>query len=166
MTREWQPGNVAMVQAKDKCGESLAIRSIGLGAGCPCWETATGYLLDSRVTNVRPLITIDPESREEVERLAEAWRSQTHATLGTEPMSLDAYRMQAALREFASPTPPKPEEPTGDGAVVEDANGYRWVRIASQGESPDSPPWRHRGHSARFWASVKAVKVLSEGVTE
>lgn len=109
----------------------------------------------------RHLALIDPEDREQVERLWAGWKAAgAYRAKGRESEAVDS--MQAALREFANPARPKPEEPQGDGAVVEDASGHRWVRIA--GSAVDSPPWRHRGHTARLWDNISAVRILSEGV--
>lgn len=63
-------------------------------------------------------------------------------------------------------TPPKPEEPLGLGAVVEDAKGKRWVRgrdsnchwYPETGFDRTVGPWAP-------WAEIAAVKVLSPGVT-
>lgn len=120
------------------------------GPGLDCTEHPVGACL----------VVIDPEDREQVERLAERighlWKSHTYVR--------DV--VQAALREFANPTPPKPEEPTGLGAVVETVRGELFVRDkttttvahwkrARGGESGK----RHR------YDNIDAVRVLSEGVT-
>jgi hypothetical protein len=73
-----------------------------------------------------------------------------------------ADRLQAALREFAEPTPPRPEEPTGLGAVVETAGG-RFVRS----DVETSNPWRGPNGVPHEWDDItdSAVRVLSEGVS-
>jgi hypothetical protein len=65
--------------------------------------------------------------------------------------------------------PPKPEEPTGLGAVVEDGRGVRWVRAESAKGMTN--PWQATLHVAEpdhvrqlAYAEVDAVRVLSEGV--
>ena len=59
--------------------------------------------------------------------------------------------------------PPKPAEPTGLGAVVEDARGRKWVRA-----DIDREPWfsdERTGEDCwRAYADIDAVRVLSEGV--
>lgn len=73
------------------------------------------------------------------------------------------------LREFAKP---KPDEPTGLGAVVEDAEGVKWVRLGRPGDDPTADDWRRAGWTSgdeservwHFYADIDAVKVLSEGV--
>ena len=141
---EWKPGDVAIIPFS--AGEE---RGMWLGDS---WAVTGGRAQSSNYATRRPLVVIDPDSDDDLSRL---WR-----LLPDNLVSAD--QLQAALREFANPTPPKPDEPTGDGAVVEDASGYRWVRIA--GNAVGSPPWRHRGHTARWWEHVTAVRVLSEGV--
>jgi hypothetical protein len=108
--------------------------------------------------DARPLVVIDPEDREQVEQLAAACRTAFGWTCG--PTENDTTATQAALRSLV--TPPKPPEPQGLGAVVEDAEGRRWVR----GEHA----WTNLGAKGIFlnwtaYADLAAVKVLSEGVT-
>jgi hypothetical protein len=76
----------------------------------------------ARYQNARPLVVIDPEDREQVERLTKALveAAYRHSNVVVSDQASTATR-QAALREFADPKPPKPAEPTGLGAVVEDA---------------------------------------------
>ena len=64
-------------------------------------------------------------------------------------------------------TPPKPAEPTGLGAVVEDANGSQYVRLATK----DDAPWHLQpegpiGFNAHPYHEIDAVRVLSEGVEQ
>src|SRR5690348_2045025 len=76
--------------------------------------------------SARPLAVIDPGDREAVRRVLKLFGQQF--TAWTPELDSNVTKLQAALREFANPTPPKPEEPTGLGAVVEDRDGIRWVR--------------------------------------
>lgn len=60
----------------------------------------------------------------------------------------------------AQTTPPKPDEPLGLGAVVEDVAGHRWILVFQKGmwqREDDRDVWR-------TWEAVMAVRVLSEGV--
>ena len=70
-------------------------------------------------------------------------------------LSLLADQIEAQTR------PPKPEEPRCLGAVVEDAEGRRWVRHSI---TPGSFPWIAEGRGGEGWSNIAAVRVLSEGV--
>ena len=121
--------------------------------------------LPAVATDLRRLAVIDPEDREQVERLAKAH----HFAVGfarwdalhpnTRRDLTDA--MKTALRAGAEP--PKPEEPTGIGAVVEDARGERWVRNAA---GADGNHWLRVGPPTLWatWFDIDVVRVLSEGV--
>lgn len=98
------------------------------------------------------LVLIDPDNREQVERLVAA--SWPHAA---QNRMVDA--LQVGLRSLL--TPPKPPEPQGLGAVVEDADGVLWVRHQTTGGGG----WYVNGVT-RTWDRISAVRVLSEGVTE
>jgi hypothetical protein len=166
MSTEWKPGDVASFDIDGKRITAMRDNDGRWNAWDGGIHTWLGRTWDGKFEQ-RRLAVIDPEDREQVERLEKLVATEC----GWIQVGLDAQRkqraeaFQTALREFANPTPPKPDEPMGDGAVVQDAMGYRWVRIASQNESLDSPPWRHRGHKARYWQHVNAVCILSEGVT-
>lgn len=156
------------------------------------------------VSPCRRAVVIDPEDREQVERLLATYHDWKWARERSEASIND---MQAALREFANhaesepeplpdglvlskdgdllnwrgenyvrqkvspPTPPKPDEPTGLGAVVEDAMGRRWVRVlhgpAHPGLIPSEGPWKIERFTVReLWDGIDVARVLSEGVTE
>ncbi len=99
------------------------------------------------------LIVLDAEDREQVERLYDLFSDTDHES------PVDG--MQAALRSLL--TPPKPEEPTGLGAVVVDEGGHVWVRVH---ETYGDFLWRMEvpNTCAAKWADINAVRVLSEGV--
>ena len=73
----------------------------------------------------------------------------------------DARTHEELVREFL-----KPDEPTGLGAVVEDAEGNPWVKTLP-GLDDDACEWI-AGFSGNprlvSYASISAVKVLSPGV--
>lgn len=163
MAREWQPGDVVWIPG---VGRAMATgnRDEVLIGRCDHQKRHADTFV-----NVRPLVVIDPEDREQAARLIALFSDQF--TAWSTDGERDADKMQAALREFANPKPPKPEEPTGLGAVVEDAAGLLWVRV-----EPHDPrnaiavhAWRNRVVNAvpreNSWLHVDAVRVLSEGVT-
>jgi hypothetical protein len=99
----------------------------------------------------RPVVEIDPEDHEQVERLLEGYlrNSQERAPLA---------RMYHALRSLIAP--PRPPEPEGLGAVVVDEKGLTWVRRHPAGDA-----WVNGYGRWDSWDAITAVRVLSEGVT-
>jgi len=160
MKRDWQLGDVAMVTDPARFGERAMIL-LGHDPANRCWhgvaDNGDVRCLDAnQAESVRPLVVIDPECIDEVDRLRDAvWRGGP----------LDAW--QSALREFANPTPPKPPEPKppepmGLGAVVEDINGVPWVRCENADQETH---WYGRNKRRESYEAIDAVRVLSEGVT-
>lgn len=156
MSTEWKPGDVALR------GGSPAIKT-GLTGGLgqkPVWATARGMMYEEEFVSgadVRRLVVIDPENEDDVTRLADALVDHHDRTYGVHS---DWLSIQAALREFANPTPPI-EEPTGLGAVVEAINNNHFVRVGSAG-------WVHVDDCAGEpcdWRDIAVVRVVSEGVT-
>lgn len=164
MTRDWKPGDVAMVghrlyeNSEELTHKVRILRSDGK------WHGATGWVMNipEAAISIRPLVVIDPEDREQVERftylfLEHHWGSegQTHT---------DAAR--AALREFADPRPPKPDEPKGLGSWVEDEDGVHYVR----GDEHSVDPWLSFKNGLPYrdhWANIKVAKVLFDaGVSD
>lgn len=168
MSKEWEPGDVAALTIAGE--QVVGVVQAEKSAGALLWQIGGhSFYLSIAVGNAvliqdaRPLVVIDPESREDVERLRDlmdtAYAEQSEGSLDSRHTGARGNAMQAALREFADPKPPKPDEPTGLGAVVEDAVGNWWVRHYDG--------WRHcDGNSARAlaWREIDAVRVLSEGV--
>lgn len=153
--RNWQPGDVAVATRHD----GTTSRAIRQNDGT--WRAADSCI-NNPPHNFRPLVVIDAEDREQVERLAKAMHESggmTCTTSRTRRQMEDA--LQAALRSFI--TPPRPEEPTGLGAVVED-EGDTWVRV-----DRDEACWfvADKAGPARCWAEFTAqVRVISEGWSE
>lgn len=161
MGREWKPGDVALVDYGR--GVEVMMRD-HYG-----WTSAWAEITDSEnvVESVRPLVVIDPEDREQVSRLGDAFcKARWDHTPGSnecDPLTFSS--MQAALREFAVPTPPRPDEPTGLGAVVEDENGARHVRTFAGAHRAWLGHIRDDGgERTRTYAEIAAVRVLSDGV--
>lgn len=138
------------------------------------WVFSDGKYRDRDISNSRPLVVIDPEDTEAVERLARARWEAYRGDASVKPCSFDDLAewlrqeridwMQAALREYANPKPPKPEEPTGLGAVVRDESNRKWVRA---GASFSAPNWRACGGDEwTEYGDIRVAEVLSPGVTE
>jgi hypothetical protein len=165
---DYRPGTVAVATVNVRRGgkdEDRTMRVVRFAAGWAHCSIPDEFWMDSegRVTDIRPLVVIDPEDCEQVERLM-----RTAFPHGIFPAAAD--EMQRGLREFANPTPPKPEEPTGLGAVVEDAEGERWIRVDWTNPWCRAKPQKRNGgeglvHRSHLpWERIAAVKVLSEGV--
>lgn len=160
MGREFKPGDVAMVNGR------VCIRKSGDWANGEGWEHGDRLAFrfaDHEALDIRPLVVIDPEDAEQVRALANLIVSRVE--LGGWPTNLD---LADALREFAHPTPPKEPEPLGLGAVVEDAEGRRFIRVEPDGGQAKWVLSRALlGEDPRHvWSAIDAVRVLSHGVTE
>lgn len=105
------------------------------------------YLASGSIADARPLVVLDPESKDDWRRVHEA---------------LEAHlKMRDALYALADP---KPAEPTGLGAVVLDSAGRHWVRANSW-----NLPWVYQAGAngaGRKWSDLDVVEVLSEGWSE
>ena len=106
MSREWAPGDVA-----DLHGARVVRHSRRKGY----WTYPDGSSGPDPDGDARPLVVIDPEDREQVERFVStyfaAWEKSPDAhriAMPGEVMPLRSHidAAQAALREFADPKPP------------------------------------------------------------
>lgn len=114
---EWKPGAVALIGCPDT-------HRVALRMGSGSWGTGEGVFADATIGEARPLVVIDPESREQVERLAARIDLRCMGMLPTADEYADA--VGAALRSLVAP--PKPDEPTSMSARVIDASGAEWAR--------------------------------------
>ena len=156
-----QPYKVALIRISSDRAPEIAISADGhrwYTAG-PRLGSQYGWHAD-HIEIIRPLVVLDPEDHKQVAQLLNKLQDMSYSAHACGAFSC----LAEALRSLARP--PKPPEPTGDGAVVEDRMGHRWVRIAGPEPDRESKPWRHRGHTARTWEHVNAVRVLSEGVRD
>jgi hypothetical protein len=148
---EWKPGDVALVTPN--ANRQARCVSLRRDDGWVCQHRAS--LTDGEVRDARPLVVIDPEDREQVERLVDALL--TANAFGSPFDDVRADRVQQALRSLIAP--PRPE---GLGAVVEDAEGEKWVWLAQGAEGAH---WHRVGFPEKRanWHQIAAVSVLSEG---
>ncbi|MDR7253747.1 hypothetical protein J2X46_002737 [Nocardioides sp. BE266] len=170
MKREWKPGNVALVRG------TIGVDAVAVRSGVPS-NMGWAYNGDGPDTKnygncwmsdrdgdavIRPLVVIDPEDREQIERLRDLMVGHDiHEGRPCYSTTCHADRLADALHEFANPTPLKPDEPTGLGAVVEDEKGDHWVRLDASGVWACS---EDEDRTATYWPKVTAVRILSEGV--
>lgn len=185
---DYKPGTVAVVNGR----RAFRVGNIGWHlrpSTAAEDEAGTDFVRDADVTEIRPLVVLGPEGLD-----ATALGRAVSEAAGLQLVVLDLYAAndripesevaQCAIRTLrasdyisdrgladqieAQTKPPKPAEPTGLGAVVEDADGLRWVRVADDGLAF---AWRPVGNRTsyednRYWKRVAAVSVLSEGVAE
>ena len=116
------------------------------------------YFPDEVVTDLRPLVVLDPESDEDVSRMADA--------LGTPGSFIVAGHI---LRALAAPPAPKPVEPTGLGAVAHGRDGRCYVRARSDSDNDcnwvlvDSVTRGEGWVYVSFGMVVDADEILSHG---
>lgn len=177
MSREWKPGDVAVTEYRGVQSRAMVVE----GRICPAthpkrphWHGQSGgwnHLTDALV-DFHPLVVIDAEDREQVERLGRDFHESDHIApwhdLHGETRSQICDAMQAALRSLLAPE--KPDEPQGLGAVVEDSTGRRWVRVAIGGvgwiECNAMTVLDAGKDIGRSYKRIDAVRVLSEGVPQ
>ena len=118
MTREWKPGDVATWP-----GMGVVI-CVGRDDTSPIWSDTAwahrwGGFSHYDGEEIRPLVVIDPENREQVERL--------RAALGYDHYYGTGGMLAASLREFANPPTPEPTDPK---ARVTDRRENIWRLLA------------------------------------
>lgn len=153
-------GEVWLVEAGCWTNRKVALR---LAEG---WSHVNGVNVDGDgiVTPLHRLAVVDFEDRGAVEQLVRTWLTE-YDGCETKPRDAELDAMQAALREFASPAPPKPDEPTGLGAVVETVHGELYVRDKTTTTVAHWKRARGEDSSKRYkYAALAVVRVLSEGV--
>ena len=165
---EWEPGDVASLTIVGRAGT----KQVAAMRGKDGWYyptpsgLASNFDSASTVIDARRLVVIDPEDAEQVERfreIASRWADDVPYDDGPGDLNYTTA-MQAALREYANPTP-RIEEPQGLGAVVEDAEGRLWVRKGNTEHGEDWSRQIANAWTGGGWDRIKAVRVLSEGVT-
>ena len=148
--QNWQHGDIAI--AVNYEGEEKVVRYRRRQ-----WVFADGSTMPESGTQVRRLVVIDPEDREQVERLAQA--------IG----AINVSRLQERLREFVTPTPPKPDEP-GRWGVVEASCAHsprrlHWMRHEDDNWWPFAPYGEDdRRPLPDDWDSLVDPVVVHDGV--
>jgi hypothetical protein len=127
---------------------------------------SSGQVTECRISHGdKPVVVIDPEGNP----AGLGYLNPLHFRRYAEVLRAAGWPHAAAMQEWladrfeeARPAP-KPDEPTGLGAVVEDACGDRWV-LTERDSTPGTLWWVRPGVSTPHWSSIDAVKVLSPGV--
>ena len=154
---DFKPGDVAILPANLSEPHTVFMTSNG-------WVDGDGDPrrgLDFFANQIRSLVVIDPEDREQVGDLVNAYRGQPKWYSATARESVDC--MQAALREFATPTPPRIDEPGTWGVVeascIHTANRFQWVH------DPDGY-WHQIGgpNAPDDWDSLVDPVLIREGI--
>lgn len=154
---DYKPGTVAEIGWDMTSGRERAIFDGDR------WGTESGCTVHrDSVTDVRPLVVLDPDDRESVAALLQAYGDQYTAwTPDLDGSNVD--RLQDALRSLTKP--PRIPEPKGWGAVVRTDYpnpGSRWVK-GDQG-------WTNLDASGAFlnWSEWECIKgeptLIREGV--
>jgi hypothetical protein len=173
MSIEWKTGDIAQVTHND--GQSrIGMRFGGVSGAWEHGDERQFKWRDDEVSEARPLVVIDPEDREQIQRLMAGYFDHNRGIPADAPIrSTGVDYMQSALREFANPTPPKPPEPTNYLAVVQTSDGRRYWRWSS-GTMHTSVPWRVLGavhadtedEDGNFrYDELHVVEIESEGVS-
>lgn len=118
-------------------------------------HVAQGY-----VTDLRPLVTLDPETDGGLMAAAMA---------GALPgVRVSIAQGEAVIRALLPPSP-RPPEPTGLGAVVRDAEGEVWVSVVPLGKQVRVRWWAEAVLTFRDWDDIDVRSeddILSPGWSE
>lgn len=156
---EYKPGDVAMLTLRTRGGKRLPAMFVDPPAqGLYCWHlfgNKTPGIGEGAVTKAEPLLIIDPEDRENLNAIVRAvWPGSGSASAG---------RLKDVLRSRLAP---RPEEPTGLGAVVEDSDGSLWINWRDpRSVGVHERPWVlvHDSHTSREWEDITVVREHSPG---
>lgn len=178
MAREWKPGDVVTATVDDRtnvrlvAGWSKYDPQLRWCEMSPRWADGDDddcWYFPSQVSNVRPLVAFDPDELPVAGNLAPTWLRNLAAALArdntTITTSLEGVLHYLADRIDETRPPPKIDEPSGLGAVIEDADGQIWVRVHGDG---GPAKWRradYRDQREPFavWSAIDAAKELSPG---
>jgi hypothetical protein len=153
-----KPGTVAVATVRDHSTDKPEVRRVTrFRDGWALAADPDTYWLDRNgdVTEVRPLVLLDLDDYSWLPNRLRIDGDRVAGETGRK-MHLLADQIDAQI------CPPKPAEPTGLGAVVEDAEGRRWVFT---GDRDAVGSWWLCADDPSRWPDIAAVRVLSEGVT-
>ena len=161
MSAAYEPGTVAVATIRGM--PNVRVMRVAGELSSAEWASAVGtpHRLheDWSVTDIHPLVVLDLPERV-VPALVEYLRGVGDQKIAGDWLDLIADQIEAQTK------PPKPAEPTGLGAVVEDAAGKRWTRVEPAANATSRNPWYPADcdEQPEEYANIDAVRVLSEGV--
>lgn len=159
---EYEAGAVALVKRSNGEWDRAVYSASGFSA--PLWRFGDGAIKSANAAEVRPLVTIDPNSAEDRERLREAlFRNGYEFSRGAAVVA----SIRQALIEYLIPPVPPMDEPMNLFSVVMDEDGKKWVRMFDRGQTPWVPliitdgngrhvPPNYRGNAS--WDGIKNPK--------
>lgn len=158
---EYEPGTVAVATVRGVPGVRVFRTGGALSVDRNMWASAKpvdhrSWHPNENVTDVRPLVTLDLSLG--------AVRPEQVAGYAVEVLRTPRHQWADHIADQieAQTRPPKPEEPTGRYAVVEDDRAREWV-LADPATTPT--PWKCLTLDRwAAWDEITAVRVLSEGV--
>ncbi|NUO57255.1 MAG: hypothetical protein HOV78_11355 [Hamadaea sp.] len=158
-----EPGAVAMVRYSDSDGPwVVGIATTPRGN----WRTQEHGSTFS-IAEARPLVVIDPDDREQVERLARDLHDRIHKSGSFDVLSRMSQDVPRRVHAGRTPLPRHPAQARRadrPGAVVEDADGYRWVFQGGPQPAEGQVWFSPNLNGTALYREITAVRVVSEGV--
>lgn len=169
-SKQYAPGTVAVATVRGVPNVRV-FRNVGgwwsVGTSNPKSETSA---FDSYVTNVRPLVVLESDlgGNWTTKGLREGARRCRDAAseFGVANVAVLLHRLADEIEQ--QPRPPKPPEPTGLGAVVEDRSGVKWVLVPEDG-NPARSQWVCSHSTCGNWDAIDVPDedhILSHGVED
>ena len=152
---EYKPGTVAKATVRGQ-EDVLVVRTHGGAWVAPITVDGWTFHGDSDVTDVRPLVLLD------LEKAGSHLHPNEMARGGVVTMLLDTGSRVArniADQIEAQTKPPRIPEP-GLWGVVEDHNGYRWVRHSNA----EGARWHNLSTGWTEWSAIEFPTLVREGV--
>ncbi len=159
VSAEYEPGTVAVATVRGEPNVRVMRRDDRIWMA-PTTISGANVHHDHEVTDVRPLVVLDLDETDR--EVLPKWLRRNADLDGLARDVARQVEEQVTAQDRARY--PKPEEPSGLGAVVKDRAGTRWVRRCTCHLDPArdwSPCGEDRLHR---YDEIDAVEVLSKGV--
>jgi hypothetical protein len=178
LVNDYAPGTVAIATVRGVKGVKV-VRVASSLVNAP-WVTVErldgsgAWHYDSDVTDIKPLVVLDlgyhPDQYVHALRWVEHQSGQGYPFIPS-PANERNDACWIADQIEAQTRPPRIPEPNGLGAVVANANGHKFVRVADVADGwAHGRQWQRIGGEINAvrnfgWPEINAVKVLSEGLS-